>query len=135
MSQELNDQEIERRQSLNELRELGIEPFPAALYPVNITSKAIKTEYKEEDKNLQEVCIAGRLMSRRIMGKASFAEIMDHEGRIQVYLNRDELCPDEDKTTYIVDDTFYAKVYFGYRLDAPKFLTHLNDKYFDNFEL
>lgn len=100
MSHELNDQEIERRQSLNEMRELGIEPFPAALYPVNITSKAIKSEYKEEEKNLQEVCIAGRLMSRRIMGKASFAEIMDHEGRIQVYINRDELCPDEDKTSY-----------------------------------
>jgi len=100
MSHELNDQEIERRQSLNEMRELGIEPFPAALYPVNITSKRIKSEYKEEEKNLQEVCIAGRLMSRRIMGKASFAEIMDHEGRIQVYINRDELCPDEDKTAY-----------------------------------
>jgi lysyl-tRNA synthetase class 2 len=100
MSHELNDQEIERRQSLNEMRELSIEPFPAALYPVNITSKRIKSEYKEEEKNLQEVCIAGRLMSRRIMGKASFAEIMDHEGRIQVYINRDELCPDEDKTAY-----------------------------------
>ncbi len=100
MSHELNDQERERRESLQELRALGIDPYPAAMYPVNITSAAIKQEFNEEENNLQEVCIAGRLMSRRIMGKASFAELMDHTGRVQVYFNRDEICPGEDKTMY-----------------------------------
>lgn len=100
MSQQLNDQERERRESLAQLRELGIDPYPAALYPVNITSEEIKQKYNEEEKNLQGVCIAGRLMSRRVMGKASFAEIMDHRGRIQIYVNRDEICPDEDKAMY-----------------------------------
>ena len=100
MSQQLNDQERERRESLAELRALGIDPYPAALYPVSITTSEIKQTYNEELKNLQEVCIAGRLMSRRVMGKASFAEIMDHTGRIQIYVNRDEICPDEDKAMY-----------------------------------
>lgn len=99
MSQQLNDQERERRESLNQLRELGIDPYPAALYPVNTTSVEIKDQFKD-DEAMENICIAGRLMSRRIMGKASFAEIMDHAGRIQVYFNRDEICPDEDKTIY-----------------------------------
>jgi lysyl-tRNA synthetase class 2 len=93
---ELSEQEIQRREKLTKLRELGIEPYPAALYPVSTTSKAIQDNFVDG----QEVCIAGRLMSQRIMGKASFAELLDSEGRIQVYFNRDEICPDEDKTLY-----------------------------------
>ncbi len=100
MSNELNDQERERRESLDELRALGIDPYPAAMYSTNTTSVVIKQEFEKDENSGKDVCIAGRLMGRRIMGKASFAEIMDHEGRIQVYFNRDEICPDEDKTMY-----------------------------------
>ena len=98
--QELSEQEIIRRNSLQKMRELGIEPYPAAQFHVNTTSVEIKENYKVEENNFQEVVIAGRLMSRRIMGKAAFAEIQDHEGRIQIYVNRDEICPGEDKTLY-----------------------------------
>jgi lysyl-tRNA synthetase, class II len=97
---ELSEQEIIRRESLKKLRELGIEPYPAAEYKINTTSREIKEKFNEEENNFQEVCLAGRIMSRRIMGKASFAEIQDHEGRIQIYVNRDEICPEEDKTMY-----------------------------------
>ncbi|MEM9077529.1 MAG: lysine--tRNA ligase [Bacteroidota bacterium] len=93
---QLSEQEIVRREKLTKLREMGIDPYPAALYPVNATSESIKNDF-EEDK---QVIISGRLMSRRIQGKASFAELQDSEGRIQVYFNRDEICPDEDKTLY-----------------------------------
>ena len=93
---ELSEQEIQRRESLNKLRSLNIEPFPAPLYPVDALSSELLQNYDEG----KEVCIAGRMMSRRIMGKASFAELQDSEGRIQIYLNRDELCPDEDKALY-----------------------------------
>lgn len=96
----LSEQEVLRRQSLEELRKLGIDPYPAALYPVDVTSKEIKETFDEEKNNLQEVCFAGRIMSMRIMGKASFVELQDEEGRLQVYVNRDELCPGEDKTMY-----------------------------------
>lgn len=85
-----------RREKLSQLRELGINPFPADLYPVNHTAKDIKEKFQEG----KEVIIAGRLMTRRIQGKASFAELQDSTGRIQVYFNRDEICPDEDKTLY-----------------------------------
>ena len=95
---ELSEQEIVRRQSLNELRKLGINPYPAAEYPTNAYSEDIKAEFKEDEK--REVCIAGRMMSRRIMGKASFAEIQDSKGRIQVYVTRDDICNGEDKTMY-----------------------------------
>jgi len=97
---ELSEQEIIRRESLKKLRELGIDPYPAAEYKINTTSREIKEKYNEEENNFQEVCLAGRIMSRRIMGKASFAELQDHEGRIQIYVNRDEICPGEDKTMY-----------------------------------
>lgn len=97
---ELSEQELIRRQSLDKLRELGIEPYPAPLYPVNATSKQIETEYDPEKGNFQDVCIAGRIMSRRIMGAASFMELQDSTGRIQVYVKRDEICPGEDKTMY-----------------------------------
>jgi len=93
---ELSEQEIQRRESLKKLREMGIEPYPAELYPV--TDHAANIKEKFEDK--KQVCIAGRLMSQRVMGKASFAEILDSTGRIQVYFNRDEICPGEDKSLY-----------------------------------
>ena len=98
--QDLNEQEIGRRQSLSALRELGIDPYPAAMYPVNATAASIKAEYDPEKQNLDDVCIAGRIMSRRIMGAASFFELQDSTGRMQVYINRDEICPGEDKTMY-----------------------------------
>lgn len=98
--QELSEQELIRRNSLQKLRELGIEPYPAAQYPVNTTASEIKEKFSEEEKNFQDVVIAGRLMSRRIMGKAAFAELQDHTGRIQIYASRDEICPGEDKTLY-----------------------------------
>ncbi len=97
---ELSEQEIIRRNSLKKLRELGIDPYPAAEFKVNATSAQIKKEFKDDNKDIWEVSIAGRLMSFRIMGKASFAEIQDHEGRIQIYVNRDEICPGDDKTMY-----------------------------------
>ena len=98
--QELSEQEIIRRNSLQKMRELGIDPYPAAQYHVNTNTKEIKQNFKEEEKNFQDVVIAGRLMSRRIMGKAAFAEIQDHEGRIQIYVNRDEICTGDDKMMY-----------------------------------
>ena len=97
---DLNEQEQFRRESLAKLRELGIEPYPAALYPINTSAAQIKAEYDEEKGNFQEVVIAGRIMSRRIMGAASFGELQDETGRIQIYVNRDEICPGEDKTMY-----------------------------------
>ena len=97
---EYSEQELLRRESLGKLRDLGIEPYPAALYPVNITSQQIKDQYDPEQQNLQDVCIAGRIMSRRIMGAASFMELQDESGRMQVYVKRDEICPGEDKTMY-----------------------------------
>ncbi|WP_124979977.1 lysine--tRNA ligase [Nonlabens xiamenensis] len=93
---QLSEQEIVRREKLGKLRELGIDPYPAALYPVDHTSKKIKADFEDGKK----VVIAGRLMSRRIQGKASFAELQDADGRIQVYFNRDEICPNEDKSLY-----------------------------------
>ena len=92
----LSEQEIQRREKLHKLRALGINPYPADLYPVNATTRDILNNFEEG----KQVCIAGRMMSQRIMGKASFAEIQDSEGRIQVYFNRDEICPGEDKELY-----------------------------------
>ena len=104
---ELNEQEQIRRESLREIRELGIDPYPAEEYEVNSTCKQIREEYDDEKKNLQDVKIAGRLMSRRIMGAAAFIEIMDETGRIQVYIKRDEICQGEDKTLY---NTLFKKL-------------------------
>jgi Lysyl-tRNA synthetase (class II) len=97
---ELNEQELNRRASLDKLRELGIEPYPAAAYEVNTSTEEIKQGYDPDKNNFQDVSIAGRMMSRRIMGAASFIELQDESGRIQVYVKRDEICPDEDKTMY-----------------------------------
>lgn len=97
---DLSEQEIFRRESLNQLRELGIEPYPADLYKVDAYSTDIKEKFTDEDVTKRQVSIAGRIMSRRIMGKASFIELMDTKGRIQVYITRDDICPDEDKELY-----------------------------------
>ena len=96
---ELSEQEIVRRQALQELREMGIDPYPAAEYPTNAFSTDIRESFAD-DAPQREVVIAGRLMSRRVMGKASFAELQDSKGRIQVYVSRDDLCPGEDKDLY-----------------------------------
>lgn len=96
---ELSEQEIVRRQSLQELRAMGIAPYPAAEFPTDAFSTDIRDSFKDEDKP-REVVIAGRLMGRRVMGKASFAELQDSKGRIQVYIARDEICPEENKDLY-----------------------------------
>ena len=96
---ELSEQEIIRRNSLNELRAMGIDPYPAAEYVTNAFSTDIKAEFKDEDEPRQ-VSVAGRIMSRRVMGKASFIELQDSKGRIQVYITRDDICPGEDKELY-----------------------------------
>ncbi|MGY0407071.1 MAG: OB-fold nucleic acid binding domain-containing protein, partial [Polaribacter sp.] len=93
---QLSEQEVVRREKLVKLRDLGINPYPADLFPVNSNSKEIKQDFTEN----KQVIIAGRIMSRRIQGKASFAELQDSKGRIQVYFNRDEICTGEDKSLY-----------------------------------
>ena len=98
---ELSEQEIGRRESLQELRNMGIDPYPAAEYPINAFSTDIRDNFRDEDEPRQ-VSIAGRMMSRRVMGKAAFAELQDSKGRIQVYITRDDLCPDENKDLYNV---------------------------------
>ena len=98
---ELSEQEVLRRQSLDELRQMGIDPYPAAEYPTNAFSTEIIANFSD-DAEPREVCIAGRMMSRRVMGKASFIELQDSKGRIQVYITRDDLCPEENKDLYNV---------------------------------
>lgn len=100
MNNELSEQEILRRQAAEQLRQLGIDPYPAALYPVNAKTNEILSEYPKDNTLYQDVSIAGRIMSRRIMGAASFAELQDSFGKIQLYIKRDEICPQEDKTMY-----------------------------------
>lgn len=96
---DLSEQEIIRRNSLQELRNLGIEPYPAAEYKVDAYTDEIKSSFKD-DAEPRQVSVAGRIMSRRIMGKASFMELQDSKGRIQVYISRDDLCPEENKEMY-----------------------------------
>lgn len=97
---QLSEQEQIRRNSLEELRKLGIDPYPAAEYKTNAFAQDILASYSPEQNNFQDVCLAGRIMSRRIMGNASFAELMDSSGRIQIYIRRDDICPGDDKTMY-----------------------------------
>lgn len=108
--EQFNEQEQNRRNALTQLRELGIDPYPAALYPVNTSAKSIEEGFNKEEAEAEgfdptqgpysNLCIAGRIMSRRIMGAASFCELQDSTGRIQIYIKRDEICPSEDKTMY-----------------------------------
>jgi lysyl-tRNA synthetase, class II len=97
---EFSEQEIIRRQSLEELRSLGIEPYPQEAYAVNATAKEVLDNFSEEKKNYQDLSMAGRIMNRRIMGSASFVELQDSTGRIQLYFRRDDICPGEDKAMY-----------------------------------
>jgi len=100
MSTALSEQEILRREALQNIRKLGINPYPAEAYAVTATAQEILQEFPNQPEKYKEVQIAGRIMSRRIMGSASFAELQDSTGRIQVYIKRDDICPDEDKTLY-----------------------------------
>ncbi|MFN5557207.1 MAG: lysine--tRNA ligase, partial [Chryseotalea sp.] len=97
---QLSEQELVRRQSLAELAKLGIDPYPAELFEVNASAQEILENYERHKSDYRQISIAGRMMSRRIMGNASFAELQDETGRIQIYLRRDDLCPNEDKTLY-----------------------------------
>ncbi len=96
----LSEQELRRREEREELIRLGIDPYPAELYPVNVSAKEIADNYEKQKSDYKNISIAGRLMSRRIMGNASFAELQDSTGRVQVYIRRDDICPEEDKTLY-----------------------------------
>jgi lysyl-tRNA synthetase class 2 len=107
MSQHLSEQEIGRRQKLDQIRAMGIEPYPADEFIVNVTAKDIKENYERDKTNYKAVSIAGRFMGSRIMGKASFAELQDSTGRIQLYVNRDEICPGENKDLY---NTIFKKL-------------------------
>ena len=98
--QQLSEQELIRRDSLQKLRELGIEPYPAQEFKVTAYSQEILEKFTPESTEFTNVTLAGRIMSRRIMGKASFCELQDSYGRIQLYINRDEICPGDDKTLY-----------------------------------
>ncbi len=100
MQGNLSEQEVIRRENLNKIKELGFQPYPSELFPVNNYSTDIKEHFTEGSTEFQEVCLAGRFMSRRIMGKASFAELQDSKGRIQLYVSRDEICPGENKDLY-----------------------------------
>lgn len=100
MQEHLSEQEIVRRENLQKIVELGIDPYPSELFPVNVYATEVKEKFVEESGDYQEVCLAGRLMSRRVMGKASFAELLDASGRIQIYVSRDLICPDENKDLY-----------------------------------
>ena len=107
MSQHLSEQEIIRREKLKSIREMGINPYPADLFPVDSNAQDIKDKYEEG----KRVVIAGRMMSIKIQGKASFGELQDSSGRVQVYFNRDEICPEEDKSKY--NDLFKKLIDLG----------------------
>ena len=100
MSEQLSELEIQRRQSLEELINLGINPYPAELFPVNVSAREVNEKFVKDSGEYQEIHLAGRIMTRRIMGNASFAVLQDSSDRIQVYIRRDDICPDEDKTLY-----------------------------------
>jgi lysyl-tRNA synthetase class 2 len=104
---QLTEQEIVRRDNLQKIKELGIDPFPPEAFPVDTFAKEVEEGFDPEGKNFQDVCMAGRIMMKRVMGKASFAEIQDSSGRIQIYLSRDEICPGEDKSLY---NTLFKKL-------------------------
>jgi len=105
--QERSEQEVIRRENLQKIRELGIDPYPPEAFPVNARAANIKAQYEEGSEAFQDVTLAGRLMMTRVMGKASFAELQDSSGRIQLYVTRDEICPGEDKTLY---NTLFKKL-------------------------
>jgi len=108
---ELNELQLQRRASLNELRKLGVEPYPAEMFEVNANAADVMKHYPDDKLSYKNITIAGRLMRRRIMGKASFAEIQDHTDRLQIYVSRDDICPTEDKTMY--NDVFKKHLDIG----------------------
>ena len=105
---QLSEQELQRRKERKELMAMGIDPYPAATFNVNATAADIEENYERRKTDYKDISIAGRLMSRRIMGSASFAEIQDSTGRIQIYIRRDDICPGEDKSLY--NDVFKKKL-------------------------
>jgi lysyl-tRNA synthetase, class II len=109
--QHLSEQEQLRRESLQSLIKLGINPYPADEFITNVTASQIHSKFENNPEDFQDVVIAGRIMSRRIMGAASFAEIKDHTARVQLYIKRDEICPDDDKTLY--NDVFKKHLDIG----------------------
>jgi Lysyl-tRNA synthetase (class II) len=111
MERQLSEQEQFRRQALADLRAIGLDPYPAAEVPVTHLAEGILNGYPSNPEAFTEVCVAGRLMAKRIMGKASFASIQDSSGRIQAYVNRDEVCPGEDKSLY--NDVFKKHLDLG----------------------
>ena len=111
MERQLSEQELFRRQALADLRAIGLDPYPAAEVPVTHLAEGILNGYPSNPEGFTEVCVAGRLMAKRIMGKASFASIQDSSGRIQAYVNRDEVCPGEDKSLY--NDVFKKHLDLG----------------------
>ena len=125
---DLSEQEINRRNSLQELRKIGVEPYPQAGYEINATSADIRDRFELEKENYQDVSMAGRIMSRRIMGKASFVELMDAKGRIQIYFNRDEICPGDDKSMY--NDVFKKHLDIGdiIGIKGNAFVTQVGEK-------
>ena len=124
MTIELSEQEQLRRQSLTALRNMGIDPYPAARFEVTASAREIAENYDPEQGNYQEVRIAGRIMSRRIMGSASFFELQDHSGRIQVYIRRDDVCPEGDPTLY---NTVFKKLLdIGDFIGVEGFAFHTN---------
>ncbi|MEQ9006449.1 MAG: OB-fold nucleic acid binding domain-containing protein, partial [Ekhidna sp.] len=108
---QLSEQEIQRRKSREELMAMGVNPYPAESFDVNVTAKHIKKNFESRPNDYANISIAGRLMSRRIMGSASFAEIQDSSGRIQIYIRRDDICSGEDKSLY--NDVFKKKMDIG----------------------
>ena len=96
----LSEQEEQRRKSREEIIDLGIDPYPSETFDINTNSQEIKDDFDEKKKNFQDVSISGRIMSRRVMGSASFAEIQDSKGKIQIYVRRDDICEGDDKTLY-----------------------------------
>jgi len=121
---QLSEQELIRREKLDKLKALGINPYPADLYPVNLRSSSLESEYEEG----KSVVVSGRLMRKKVQGKASFAELQDSEGRIQLYFNRDEICEGEDKTLY--NDVFKKLVDLGdiIGVEGELFTTQVGEK-------
>ena len=124
---ELSEQEIIRRNSLEEIRKLGIDPYPAETFEINTTTAGIKKNFKPDESAGLNVRLAGRLMSRRIMGSASFAELQDSSGRIQIYLQRDTLCPGEDKALYNVLFKKLLDIGDIIGIDGEVFVTHMGE--------
>ena len=104
---QLSEQEVIRRENLEKIQALGVDPFPAEQYVVNALASDIKANFTPEEPNFQDVSLAGRIMMKRVMGKASFAELQDSSGRIQLYVSRDEICPGENKDLY---NTLFKKL-------------------------